>query len=272
MKDKYDNEIRELNSQLNNYKSRLNHLNFEYQNLLENFHKLKQEIIFQNSKIKSSFLNKEERKESLENEYINYNRLSNNNNNIINNKNINQQNNINEEKNINKNENNNSNHSQILKKNKYSKLKRSKTFNEKNKINKSNSNIKNKLKNKINNTIKPKKKIIRKNISNIDKNLLIDLNNPLKRRFITNEEQKNSIQYIEEEIFSLERKVAELNVSYQSFLQKLKELPNNNFKESNDLKNTLKYLQDTIEDKNKKLKELKVKQQQFLIQSAMDIN
>ena len=39
MKEKYDNEIKELNCQLNNYKAKLNYLNLEYQNLLENFHK-----------------------------------------------------------------------------------------------------------------------------------------------------------------------------------------------------------------------------------------
>jgi hypothetical protein len=94
-------------------------------------------------------------------------------------------------------------------------------------------------------------------------------------RFVTsynNSNSKNINQFIEEEIFSLERKLAELNISYQSFLQKLKQIPNSNYKESNELKETLKYLQETIDDKNKKLNELKLKQQQFLIQSAMEIN
>ena len=108
--------------------------------------------------------------------------------------------------------------------------------------------------------------------NDLNYNLSSTESNILSNKYLNtyNNNSFRTIKFIEDEISNIERKVAELNVSYQSFLQKLKELPNNNFKESNDLKNTLKYLQDTIEDKNKKLKELKFKQQKFLIQSKVN--
>ena len=84
----------------------------------------------------------------------------------------------------------------------------------------------------------------KKNISNSNKNnLLISDLNYNSNTFVTscnNSNSKNTIQFIEEEIFSLERKIAELNVSYQSFLQKLKQIPNSNFKESNIVKHIIK--------------------------------
>ena len=238
MKEKYDNEIKELNCQLNNYKAKLNYLNLEYQNLLENFHKFKQESIIQENKRINKYLinSNEERKLSSIDDSINEGK-----------------------KNLSQSKNNTS-----------KLLKRSKTFNQKNNVKRLNSNVKK----KNFNTIKANKKITqKKNISNSNKNnLLISDSNYNSNRFVTsynNSNSKSTIQFIEEEIFYLERKVAELNVSYQSFLQKLKQIPNNNYKESNELKETLKYLQETIDDKNKKLKELKQKQQVFLIQSAM---
>ena len=276
MKEKYDNEIKELNCQLNNYKAKLNYLNLEYQNLLENFHKFKQESIIQENKRINKYLinSNEERKLSSIDDSINLNTISNKNNIKINNNIIKPEKEIfekkikNEKNKLNKNEGK-KNLSQS--KNNTSKLlKRSKTFNQKNNVKRLNSNVKK----KNFNTIKANKKITqKKNISNSNKNnLLISDSNYNSNRFVTsynNSNSKSTIQFIEEEIFSLERKVAELNVSYQSFLQKLKQIPNNNYKESNELKETLKYLQETIDDKNKKLKELKQKQQVFLIQSAM---
>jgi hypothetical protein len=79
----------------------------------------------------------------------------------------------------------------------------------------------------------------------------------------------NTLTYIENEINNLERKIAELNVSYQTFLNNLKVLynNNNNFKESQELKQTLKYLENTIRDKNEKLMQLKEKQQNIIKQS-----
>ena len=276
MKEKYDNEIKELNCQLNNYKAKLNYLNLEYQNLLENFHKFKQESIIQENKRINKYLinSNEERKLSSIDDSINLNTISNKNNININNNIIKKEKEIfekkikNEKNKLNKNEGK-KNLSQS--KNNTSKLlKRSKTFNQKNNVKRLNSNVKK----KNFNTIKANKKITqKKNISNSNKNnLLISDSNYNSNRFVTsynNSNSKSTIQFIEEEIFSLERKVAELNVSYQSFLQKLKQIPNNNYKESNELKETLKYLQETIDDKNKKLKELKQKQKEFLIQSAM---
>lgn len=87
MKEKYDNEIKELNCQLNNYKAKLNYLNLEYQNLLENFHKFKQESIIQENKRINKYLinSNEERKLSSIDDSINLNTISNKNNININN-------------------------------------------------------------------------------------------------------------------------------------------------------------------------------------------
>ena len=66
IKKKYENEIIELNCQLNDHKTRLNAINFEYQNLLQNYHKLKEEVILEQksfSKIQNNN-NKEEQKQS----------------------------------------------------------------------------------------------------------------------------------------------------------------------------------------------------------------
>ena len=276
MKEKYDNDIKELNCQLNNYKTKLNYLNLEYQNLLENFHKFKQESIIQEKRKRNPYLmnSNEEKKQSSIHESVKINNILNKNdfNNNINRpeKEIFEKKLTNEKSNINKIEDK-QNLSQ-LKSNNSKLLKRCKTFNKKNNIKSSNSKVK-----KQNfNIIKEKNKGTKKNISNSNKNnLLISDLNYNSNTFVTscnNSNSKNTIQFIEEEIFSLERKIAELNVSYQSFLQKLKVIPNSNFKESNELKETLKYLQETIDDKNKKLNELKIKQQQFLIQSTMEIN
>ena len=276
MKEKYDNDIKELNCQLNNYKTKLNYLNLEYQNLLENFHKFKQESIIQEKRKRNPYLmnSNEEKKQPSIHESVKINNILNKNNfnNNINRpeKEIFEKKLTNEKSNINKIEDK-QNLSQ-LKSNNSKLLKRCKTFNKKNNIKSSNSKVK-----KQNfNIIKEKNKGTKKNISNSNKNnLLISDLNYNSNTFITscnNSNSKNTIQFIEEEIFSLERKIAELNVSYQSFLQKLKVIPNSNYKESNELKETLKYLQETIDDKNKKLNELKIKQQQFLIQSTMEIN
>ncbi len=279
MKEKYDNDIKELNCQLNNYKTKLNYLNLEYQNLLENFHKFKQESIIHENRRRNPYLTNsyEEKKQSSIDESVNINK-------ILNKNNININNNINKpekelfEKKISNEKDKiikiEGKHNLSQSKSNNSKLlKRSKTFNQKNNVKRPNSNIKK----KNFNTNKGIKKSSKKNIANSNKNnylLTSDLNNN-SNRFVTsynNSNSKNINQFIEEEIFSLERKIAELNVSYQSFLQKLKVIPNSYYKESNELKETLKYLQETIDDKNKKLNELKIKQQQFLIQSTMEIN
>ena len=169
MKEKYDNEIKELNCQLNNYKAKLNYLNLEYQNLLENFHKFKQESIIQENKRINKYLinSNEERKLSSIDESVKIN-------NILNKNNININNNINKpekeifEKKI-KNEKNKLNKNEGKKnlsqsKNNTSKLlKRSKTFNQKNNVKRPNSNVK-----KQNfNTIKANKKKEQKKIYQI---------------------------------------------------------------------------------------------------------
>ena len=82
MKEKYDNDIKELNCQLNNYKTKLNYLNLEYQNLLENFHKFKQESIIQEKRKRNPYLmnSNEEKKQSSIHESVKINNILNKNN------------------------------------------------------------------------------------------------------------------------------------------------------------------------------------------------
>ena len=271
MKDRYDNEIKELNCQLNNYKSKLNYLNFEYNNLLENFHKLKQDSIFYEYRRKNPYENKisEEKQQYLIDNTKNI--IDNNNTNNINNEYINKTNSDEGPNKITKNESYNiSKYSKSNKSlnNSSKKLKRSKTSFQKNNIKKSNLNLKNK---NYNNKLKNKKKSVNKNSPKEKNNLLISDSNLSSKRYLisyNNLDSNKTLKIIDEEIINIEKKINELNISYQQFLQNLKQIPDNNFKESENLKNTLKYLQETIEDKNKKLKELKFKQQKFLIQSS----
>ncbi len=271
MKDRYDNEIKELNCQLNNYKSKLNYLNFEYNNLLENFHKLKQDSIFYEYRRKNPYENKisEEKQQYLIDNTKNI--IDNNNTNNINNEYINKTNSDEGPNKITKNESYNiSKYSKSNKSlnNSSKKLKRSKTSFQKNNIKKSNLNLKNK---NYNNKLKYKKKSVKKNSPKEKNNLLISDSNLSSKRYLisyNNLDSNKTLKIIDEEIINIEKKINELNISYQQFLQNLKQIPNNNYKESEDLKNTLKYLQETIEDKNRKLKELKFKQQKFLIQSS----
>ena len=206
MKEKYDNDIKELNCQLNNYKTKLNYLNLEYQNLLENFHKFKQESIIQEKRKRNPYLmnSNEEKKQSSIHESVKINNILNKNNfnNNINRpeKEIFEKKLTNEKSNINKIEDK-QNLSQ-LKSNNSKLLKRCKTFNKKNNIKSSNSKVK-----KQNfNIIKEKNKGTKKNISNSNKNnylLTSDLNNN-SNRFVTsynNSNSKNINQFIEEEIF-----------------------------------------------------------------------
>ncbi len=258
MQDKYENEISELNTQLNSYKLKISSLNFEYQNLLENFHKLKQDLIFQNISQKNNLLEKEKKQSTIE-EVRNLKECL-----LTNNSNI-----------------------QEIKKRLYNieqitipeLSKSTKSFKKSNSIinNKTNPNSKSFNSKPLNKTLsrnfKTKQNEIKKNLSlkkktkkhsispkrNINKSFNISIN------YHTND----SAQLLDEEIFSLERKVADLNVSYQNFLKKLQQVKN--FNENQTLKKKLKFLQDTISSNNNKLRELKKKQQLFLINSAMDI-
>ena len=259
MQDKYENEISELNTQLNNYKLKISSLNIEYQNLLENFHKLKQDLIFQNISQKNNLIEKENKQSTIEEVRNLKECLLTNNSNILeikkrlNNiekitipelskstKSLKKSNSINNNKsNINSNSFNTKPINKTLSRN---------NFKTKQNEIKKNASLKKKTKK---NSISPKK--------NINKSFNLSFHN----------DTNNSEQLIDEEIFSLERKVADLNISYQNFLLKLKQVKN--FNESQRLKKNLKFLQETISINNNKLKELKKKQQIFLINSAMDI-
>ena len=259
MQDKYENEISELNTQLNNYKLKISSLNFEYQNLLENFHKLKQDLIFQNISQKNNLLEEENKQSTIE-EVRNLKECL-----LTNNSNIQE---------IKKRLNN---IEQItipeLSKSTKSSKKSNSIINNKSNINYNNYNSKPLNKTLSRNNFKTKQNEIKKNSSlkkKTKKHSISPKNNINKSfNFSINYETKYSAQLLDEEIFSLERKVADLNVSYQNFLKKLKQV--NNFKENQNLKKKLQFLYDTITTNNNKLKELKKKQQLFLINSAMDI-
>ena len=257
IKEKYENDIRELKNQLNIYQTQLNDLNLNYQNLLNDYNKLQESIYYKDfSKIKNIF--EEENKESTIEEVRNLKEyLLTNTNNI---QEIKDKLNEMDQKN---------NHIELNKSSRS--FKRSNTLNSNKSLRTSYSNSKVKNNNINNSNNKSCKRIMKKNLSNNKpKNILITYSNannsPNKfKNNINHTEINSALQFIEEEIFSLERKIAELSISYHSFLQKF-----NHENDSLELKQTLKFLQDSINIKNKKLQELKIKQQQYLFQSTMN--
>ena len=257
IKEKYENDISELKNQLNIYQTQLNDLNLNYQNLLNDYNKLQESIYYKDfSKIKNIF--EEENKESTIEEVRNLKEyLLTNTNNI---QEIKDKLNEMDQKN---------NHIELNKSSRS--FKRSNTLNSNKSLRTSYSNSKVKNNNINNSNNKSCKRMIKKNLTNNKpKNLLITYSNannsPNKfKNNINHTEINSALQFIEEEIFSLERKIAELSISYHSFLQKF-----NNDNDSLELKQTLKFLQDSINIKNKKLQELKIKQQQYLFQSTMN--
>ena len=272
IKQKYQNEIMELNSQLNDYKSNLNSINFEYQNLLHNYHQLKEAVILE--QIKPAVqrhkpnTNIEEQKQPTIEEMRNLKECL-----------LQYDTNINEIKNklaqiehqqhkpihtnTNYNNGDSSNTSFSCNKIKHKKSK-SKTPLKRNK-----SNSKFNYSGSINKTAQSKLKHSLTNSSSGIKNGHTCVMIKQKEKKMNNM-NGNTLTYIENEINNLERKIAELNVSYQSFLGNLKVLynNNNNFKESQELKQTLRYLENTIRDKNEKLIQLKEKQQNIIKQSC----
>ena len=257
LKEKYENIIRELNNQLNIYQTKLNDLNINYQNLLNDYNKLYESIYNKDfPKIKNIF--EEENKQSTIEEVRNLKEyLLTNTNNI---QEIKDKLNEMEQKN---------NHSELNKSSRSYKRSNTLNSNKSLRISYSNSKVKNNNLNNSNN--KSCKRMIKKNLTNNKpKNLLITYSNtnnsPNKFKNNNNHTEINTtLQFIEEEIFSLERKIAELSISYHSFLQKF-----NHENDSLELKQTLQFLQESINIKNKKLQELKIKQQQYLFQSTMN--
>ncbi len=243
MKENYENEI-------SLYKNKLNDLSFEYQTLLNNYNQLSQQsLYYQNIKtVKNVF--EDQNKQSTIEEVRNLKEyLLTNNNNIQEIKD--KLNEMEQKSNFDLNKSNRSfKRSNIL--NSYKNLRTSNSIS-KVKINNPNKNKSNK---RINNNSNKPKKLIITNSNNSPNKYMNNFNNS---------EINNILQFIEEEIFSLERKIAELNISYQSFLNKFK-----NENESQELKQTLKFLKDSINSKNQKLKELKLKQQQYLFETTMN--
>ena len=257
IKEKYENDIRELKNQLNIYQTQLNDLNLNYQNLLNDYNKLHESIYYKDfPKVNNIF--EEENKQSTIEEVRNLKEyLLTNTNNI---QEIKDKLNEMDQKN---------NHIELNKSSRS--YKRSNTLNSNKSLRTSYSNSKVKNNNLNNSNNKSCKRLIKKKLSNNKpKNILITYSNtnnsPNKfTNNINHTEINSALQFIEEEIFSLERKIAELSISYHSFLQKF-----NNENDSLELKQTLKFLQDSINMKNQKLKELKIKQQQYLFQSTMN--
>ena len=250
LKNKYENEIKNLNCEMNNYKLKLNYITMEYQNVLENFHKLKQEVIFEQKKDLKKYILEENKSDSIN--LLNINNNTNNNNNINQIENSFILNNIkNKEFNISKNINKNNlskstKKSNILNNSKYS----SNSF-DKSKTPKSKNNIKNKR--------------------FLHKNKKINSNNLTQSSLKSNNSHKinsepNNI-FFNEEILNLEKKLAQLNISYQTYLKEIQNFPNQNFKENKELKITLNFLENSIKETNDKLEKLKEKQQMLIIHS-----
>lgn len=263
IKTKYDNEIIELNCQLNEYKTKLNSLNFEYQTLLQNYHTLKEEVLLEQSKPQKK--QKEEEKQSTIEEvrslkdYI-----------------VKYDNSMNEIKNkLSLLESSKNIPSTPIINNRPTSIVSSSIIDKKKKPVIALSKSKLKSKTPTRKVGKSSKYRIRpsNNLTSSSTSSLIKMNNNNNTSYSNKTNQSYStLQYIEDEIVSLERKIADLNVSYQSFLNKLQNLPNNSFKQSQELRQTLKYLENTIQDKNEKLQKLKEKQQKFLIKSYKTYN
>ena len=66
MQQRYLNEIKELNCQLNNYKIKLNSLSLNYDQLLNDFHYIKKEKIFEMSELIYSIPSQNKRRENKE--------------------------------------------------------------------------------------------------------------------------------------------------------------------------------------------------------------
>ena len=275
IKQKYQNEIIELNSQLNDYKSHLNSINFEYQNLLHNYHQLKEAVILEQIKPavqrhKQSTNHEEQKQPTIEEmrnlkEYIlqydtNINEIKNK---LAQIEHHQQHKPIHTTNTNNYNGDNSNNTSFSCNKIKHRKSK-SKTPLKRNK-----SNSKFNYTGSINKTAQSKLKHSLTNSSSGIKNGHTCTMIKQKDKKTGSNMNGNTLTYIENEINNLERKIAELNVSYQTFLSNLKVLynNNNNFKESQELKQTLRYLENTIRDKNEKLIQLKEKQQNIIKQS-----
>lgn len=73
--------------------------------------------------------------------------------------------------------------------------------------------------------------------------------------------------YLQDEMFVLERKIAELSRNYQNFLSKLKDVPFTSFKENEEIKKSIKYISQTLKEKTDRLIALKEKQQSYLLNS-----
>ena len=245
LKNKYENEIKTLNCEMNNYKLKLNYITLEYQNILENFHKLKQEVIFEQKKDLKKFILEENKSDSLN--LLNINNNTNNNYNQIDNSfTLNNIKNKEFTKNVNKNNlSKSSKKNNILNNSKYS----SNSF-DKSKTPK----IKNNLKNK---RFLHKKKL---NSNNLTQSSLKS-NNSHK----INSEPNNN--FFNDEILNLEKKLAQLNISYQTYLKEIQNFPNQNYKENKELKTTLNFLENSIKETNEKLEKLKEKQQILIIHS-----
>lgn len=259
IKAKYENEILELNSQLNEYKLKLNTLNLEYQNILHNYHQLKSAVILEQTKNEKYVLN-EERKHSISEKDEKQQNISINNHNNRGKINTNppsleKQNSI-----INNNINNLSYKQTIPKKTK------SKTPLRHNKL--TSKFLYKTISNETNKKLIETK--LRHSFTSLNsENKLKSNNSTVSHKQLHQDMKTQNLAYIDKEIANLERKIADLNISYQTFLLNLQSLPNNSFKESQELKQTLCYLENTIHVKIEKLQQLKSKQQSPVLAKSL---
>ena len=232
LKEKYEKEIIDLNKQITNYKENLNVINFEYQNLLTNYHKLKTKTLLEqsntNNTINNSTINKstsnEERNYSTIDTPIHHNQRKSNSTSLS----IKKSNSIN-------NSISHNNNSSIPK----------------------NPKSKTPLRHKMN------KQFCSKTIHTDSKetksqfrNSFTSLNNitilkPKNNNEIT---KSNNIYNTENELVNLERKIVNLNISYQTILNLLSSITLN---ESKEIKHALCCLENSIQVHTDKLIQLK---------------
>ena len=200
LKEKYEKEIIDLNKQITNYKENLNVINFEYQNLLTNYHKLKTKTLFEQPNNNNNSTSNEERKYSTIETPVHHNQRKSNSNSLS----INKSNSIN------------------------------------NSISHNNSAIPKKPKSKTPLRHKMNSKFCSKTINTDSKekksqfrNSFTSLNNINILKPKNNDEliKSNNFYNTENELVNLERKIVNLNISYQTILNLLSTITLNESKE-----------------------------------------
>lgn len=259
LKSNYENEIIELNKQLSEYKARLNKMTYDYQNLYENFHYWRNNHAKQSGKESNDLFAMQKYFEEDTRNYIKQ-----------------YEDDIDEiHKKLCYIENCNTEINLHLSKMPVKDLNYVKTNGTKPK------SISPKgMMSKQNTTLIPNNQSMKSRLSSetrLKRNQSYKSNTPSHKSFnggisegkagtlsIATQEK---MYYLQDEMFVLERKLAELSRNYQNFLSKLKDVPFTSFKESEEIKKSIKYISKMLKEKTDRLIVFKEKQQLYLLHS-----